>query len=381
MLGGVVGTHGAAREAIARAESRLFGGVSGDGRAASFRLRLLQDVHPTDGDQYTTDPQGWASYLCYGMGRTKDDERHRYAIPPNKRFKLELLCDDRDWPRLACLIRTWVLCGGLGARHRRGAGSLRWVNDPEHPTHPPDFNFLTGAREELKRQFGTVTVARAPDFDIIDPTWCRIRLCSRQFGSWQDALTAVRNQLRIPVANQSKARTQLQEACPTAALGGPRYISLSTIDAPALNLGANGFGWRQRWPPPNVWRLAGKLDRNQNRFTFPYYQGREHDLVSACGPGTILRNIRFGLPVAYSSWNKMVELELNTIKIRRPSPLCFRVYKTGTEYRVLVLLFRSAFLPGPALVTCGRSRVNDAGSYADLEAFVNACDGTDISFS
>lgn len=397
LLGGLIGTDACARERIAEKETALFGGLGEPATAARVRVSLASGHTLRASNKYVVGPAGrnYGAYLGYGLGPRHSgrgeervlEEHGRCAIEPSQPpFKVDVICGDDDWRLLEHVIRIWSLFGGLGARHRRGFGSIRWSNDG-HGQVPRDHarlkTHLEGAVKRAReafverycnRQWPTTPPPGDPPFDVVNPDHCVIRLVNQRFTGRQvsgqdEALTAIRHQLR------------------TDPPGTPPFF-----------LGANGVGWRQRTGAGRATLPATPKARGG----FQFYDGRDHDAVHDARTrrsGGRVDNIALGAPIAYPTWDTTIRLLLKDgTELRRPSPLSFRVLKVPPDdFRVLVVLFKSDLF-GAADVsahvgdwTLGQRKprnatYSDVGMCApatamsDLEDFVNKCDGDDLDF-
>jgi CRISPR type III-B/RAMP module RAMP protein Cmr1 len=393
LKGAELGTRPKGLAEMERQEQRLFGGVRGEHpTAAGIRARLIkvENVEHFDYTEREPDKSRYGRYLGYGLQEQRRSgvvtENRRWAIKPGCEFTIAVTAAQSDLGTLEDVIDTWVHCSGLGARHRRGWGCIEWTNRPQREDY---FKWLA---ERMKQYEGNMSTE--PEFDVLHPDWCRIQICNapsgEPFTSVQDALAAIRNQLRIDTgaAEQEELERSQGAAVP---LDAPR-----TPPSPVLH--ADGYGWRQRWPGLKPWNLAGLWNDVRGRWD-AFYWARDHHVAEGArdadgGHSFQLRNIMFGLPVAYPRWKMTVEAMLRNDEamlrnetLRRPSPISFRVLKQAGKFKVAVLLFKSRFLPDRALISArvrGRARARiqvPTGSVAwhDLDAFFDACHG-DIVF-
>jgi CRISPR/Cas system CMR-associated protein Cmr1 (group 7 of RAMP superfamily) len=361
-LGARLGTGPDALRAIHKQEQSLFGGVYENGgetaSAAAFRVRLLnQRLRHEQFTERNEDRRSWASYLGYGLGSQKRKgvlEQHaRWAIAPGSEFVIEIVCPDEVWPVLNALNYLWVNLGGLGARNRRGLGCIECLSaaDPPLPQNP-------GAIGEKARLIGSACVGGAaqaeirtpPEIEILHPAWFQAKVIRRPFDSWSDALTAIRQQLRLdqhpPAGN--------------------------------LHLGEDGYGWRQGPGRHHEWTPS-------YRNNFSYFSSLDKPGAAAALRGARdqeLKNPLFGLPVAYSTWKMTVNAVLDSGELRRPSPISFRVFREGSRHKVAVTYARSRFLPKGARVAATVKQKNVPlklpKTWDHLEQFFGALDGDEV---
>jgi hypothetical protein len=363
-LGGAWGSSPAALAAIHRAEQNFFGGVNEErGEASASRIRpRIVSASIAGLEAYSAEPQWryWASYLGYGTGSRTErgtiTEHPRFAIAPKSRFTLEVVCEESDWRRLCLVNYLWVNAGALGSRQRRGFGCLEWHDSEGGNPLPQNSNFIKDARAALAAGFPSPrTEARGePEFDVLDPQWCRIKL-SLPFDRWEDAMIAIRNQLRLE----------------------PR------VKPGKFHLGEEGYGWRQGDGRFHHW-----TEEHTERGGHPYYPTRDKGeawRIKQAGPrvGTLspeprLLNAAFGLPVAFAGWRLTVNAQIGRSEIRRPSPISFRVFRQDGRFRVAIQYFRSRFLPQNAHVEARGIRVATPDVWPYLDDFFAACEGEEV---
>lgn len=375
-------TDGLAR--IASEEQRLFGGVRGEHpTAAGIRARLSEVGNINHGNFTEQEPakSRYARYLGYGLQQSRQGgvvtEECRWAIQPCGKFTVAITAKESDFKTLEEIIDTWVHCGGLGARNRRGWGCIEWTNRPAARG-----DYFRSLAERMERYKGTMPAE--PDFDVLHPDWCRIQICDEasghSFANFADAMAAIRNQLRIDTGGAE--RRQLERSGGVAV---PLTAPL-TPASPVLNVATHG--WRQRWPEAKPYWLAGRWNERKNRWD-AFYRARDHDAADGArfpgGPDVDLQNIHFGLPVAYPTWRMTVEGILGKETLRRPSPISFRVFRADTKYKVAILLFKARFLPDvDDARICAKVRGHETAGirmpqaaviWPDLDAFFDACRG------
>ncbi len=374
LAGGLVGTNDTGLERVRELEQKYFGGVHEVGGAAAgpmqFRVRLaspgLQKPRA-----FTANRDPVLNYLGYGLGATRDQPARR-GIPPESSFTLEVVATQEVCELLKVLNYLWVNFGGLGARQRRGLGSIEWLDGSGNPP-PQDGRSLAQKRERFASLLGMSDeqakfAGGLSEIPVVHRDFFRVKVCSDTFQSWKDALAAIRNQLRLEVS-----------------VGAP----------PKLHLGAKGFGWRQGNGASHNWTPEYKTI--PNRPPFPYYPTRDKtaawQLFQALSANrrpaqsVSLQNPMFGLPVVFGGWNLVITAYQDEEELRRPSPLSFRVFRNGEQYGVLVVYFKSRFLPSPARLRAVWKRGDETRScpvqlgadWSYLDDFFDACDGKEVS--
>lgn len=361
LAGGLFGTDQSGLAEVRKREQHYFGSVHEETCAMRFRVRLLSEQLGTR-QEFTANRDPVLNYLGYGFGGTREEPRARLGIPPGARFTLEVIATEDVWSLLGLLNSFWVNFGGLGARHRRGLGSIEWLN-PGANLRPQDAgSMLDRFRQILAPEGWRPSFGEIPEMPVVHPEWMRTKLSKETFRGWKDALAAIRNQLRIEA---------------------------STPVPPRSCLGNGGFGYRQGDGSSHRW--VQDFKRFPDGRTFPYYPTRDKEaawkLFQAFKQGrqTIrvsLVNPLFGLPVVFGGWNLTISAFLGKDEIRRPSPLSFRVFRSGNQYRVAVVYFKSRFLPQGSevrAVSSGEEQTIALGaSWEYLDRFFELCDGTEV---
>jgi CRISPR type III-B/RAMP module RAMP protein Cmr1 len=367
LAGGVFGTTPDALAQIRAKEQQFFGGVHKVGEAETgpmrFRVRLVgqQLGNPVE---FTANRDPVLNYLGFGLASTRD-QAARLGIPPGSRFTLEVVTSEKMWELLCVLNYFWVNFGGLGARHRRGLGSIEWIS-PAVNQPPQDGRLARGMLDRFRQLIDAgdpqPSFGEIPEMPVVHPGWFRVKLAAKSFSDWKQALEAIRNQLRI------EAR-------------GPT--------PPPLHLGSCGFGYRQGDGASHRW--VKEFKRFPSGRTFPYYPTRDKGaawqlfqaLQQGQGVQVSLVNPRFGLPVVFGGWNLTITAYQGKNEIRRPSPLSFRVFRSGNSYRVAIVYFKSRFLPQNSSLRAvwnGRREctVNLGAGWDYLDGFFDCCEGTEV---
>ncbi len=369
LAGGVYGTDPDGLAQVRAKEQQFFGGVHKVGEAATgpmrFRVRLAeQQLGPPE--EFTANPDPVLNYLGFGLGSTQK-EPARLGIPPGSRFTLEVIASDEIWSLLCVLSYFWVNFGGLGARHRRGLGSIEWIS-PAVNQPPQDGRLARGMLDRFRQLIDAgdrhPSFDQIPELPVVHPDWFRVKRTTRPFSEWKEALAAIRNQLRI------EAR-------------GPT--------PPPLHLGSRGFGYRQGDGASHRW--VQEFKRFPDGRTFPYYPTRDKEaawqLFQALKLGrekdvkVSLVNPLFGLPVVFGGWNLSITAYQEKDEIRRPSPLSFRVFRSDNGYRVSIVFFKSRFLPENSNLRAvwksdTKCPIRLGAGWEYLDGFFKRCEGTEV---
>lgn len=133
-------------KAVCRVEDELFGSTKGQGK---FFLSVDGRVARSD-KKWIDDPA--ISYLGYGL----EDKTHR-SLQPGQTFAVKLFFPEpsnTDTTAMITVVKALSMLGGLGARSRRGFGSVNLealAVDDKEILQPPK------SREELKAQISELT--------------------------------------------------------------------------------------------------------------------------------------------------------------------------------------------------------------------------------
>jgi len=221
LLGGVIGDEPQRLQDLRAAEAAVFG--STDTGASPVIVRIVnspREVSIPFSKLAEWDPKSkrygkpGIAYLFFAARGTRN-EPERYAIQAGTSFDLEIVArpgakvDNAFEYAYAAL---WLLThlGGLGARSRRGAGSLQ-VTRVEGNTLPSELpplevrsNTPVELQEELRdglrrlREMAGVgtSVGSLSVFDVLHPKACRVWVVDKTFGSWEGALDSIGQQMR-----------------------------------------------------------------------------------------------------------------------------------------------------------------------------------------
>lgn len=358
-VGGLVGAD---EDRVRAAETALFGGA-GQASAVSLRVRLQGGLPPYSQWNFPAAQNRGLAYLGYGLAGSGTTPARSY-IPPGFAFALEVRGEPRSLALALGALWLWARLGGLGARARRGFGGLEPVgidlrsDDPRlqrlrglFTASDPDLARLlqTGLAEvrDLFRQTlglaDSPAPAAPPPFPVIAPGWWRCRVSEESFSTWQEALNFIGSRLRAHREDRSRSPHTR-----TTRSGGTFSYYVSCDYMPVRNL--------LMTPPPAPAQVA-------------------------------LRLPVFGLPLPFQfqSLDRKAVITGATHD-RRASPLHLRVVRQGEQYRLLLMVFRSQFLPAPENLRLSdvddpriSAQIVSAPDWAFLEAFVTSLPGKDVT--
>lgn len=199
-------------DALRQAEAAVFGDTAEIGGSPVI-LRLSGSPEPVE--YQAVRQKAGLRYLFFSMGQRQGGiTRWRKCFPAGGRFELTLQTrspgrsDGQETAFRRAAAALWLLSrlGGLGARSRRGAGSLCPTGAPQGwPSDLPAFQSQArtprALQEELaeslrvlppKVGLGRATKSPEPSpFDILHPDACRICVLDKPWRSWEDALDSV----------------------------------------------------------------------------------------------------------------------------------------------------------------------------------------------
>jgi CRISPR-associated protein Cmr1 len=196
------------------------------------------------------------SYLFFAARGTQN-EPERKAIPAGSSFELELSLragvQDQD-ALLKAYAALWLLThlGGLGARSRRGAGSLQVTQVHGNVPNPalPSLEIRASTPEQLQTELqeglsrlrksvgGSASVDCPSRFDVLHPRVCKIWVVDKEFSSWEEALDTIGQRMqqfrnrRPPDYQNVKNAVQgqpLMQSVKRAAFGLPIVFFFSSL--------------------------------------------------------------------------------------------------------------------------------------------------------
>jgi CRISPR-associated protein Cmr1 len=308
-------TKGGLQELQAR-ECHLFGGPDGQG---AFLLRLSESSDTKNfldkGSKPNLGPG--AIYLGYGVIDAQKKQLQRNAINSSHQFTIELRlkrsASQRDVNELLATIKAFGLLGGLGARVRRGWGSLSLLalstdgSEPQAWAAPTNKAEYCAALDALLKPHHFPTTISGLNFP----------------------LTAFAKESRVWVADKlSKTNNVQSETNPLEARWSGSLDCLDWLGRAFLNYRARGQG--------GSGNVGGQIVQKQ--FI------EDHDWFLD-GPQKVDMPYRvaFGLPHNYfkigtgKGW-----VDVNKER-RRASPMLFHIHKAGSEYFPVVVVLPTKF--------------------------------------
>jgi CRISPR-associated protein Cmr1 len=206
LLGGMIGDKNL--DALRQAEAAVLGSTETGASPVVVRIRNLSGGAPIPFSAIGSGKQGLA-YLFFATRGTQN-EPERKAIPAGSSFELELSLrtgtQDRDaLPKAYAALWLLTHLGGLGARSRRGAGSLQVTriqgNAPNLALPYLEIRASTpkqlqtelqeGLSKLRKSTGGTASVGCPSRFDVLHPDVCKVWVVDKEFSSWEEALDAI----------------------------------------------------------------------------------------------------------------------------------------------------------------------------------------------
>jgi CRISPR-associated protein Cmr1 len=206
LLGGMIGDKNL--DALHQAEAAVLGSTETGASPVVVRIQNLSGGAPIPFSAIGSGKQGLA-YLFFATRGTQN-EPERKAIPAGSSFELELSLrtgtQDRDaLPKAYAALWLLTHLGGLGARSRRGAGSLQVTrvqgNAPNLALPYLEIRASTpkqlqtelqeGLSKLRKSTGGTASVGCPSRFDVLHPDVCKVWVVDKEFSSWEEALDAI----------------------------------------------------------------------------------------------------------------------------------------------------------------------------------------------
>ncbi len=177
LLGGVLGDN---PQEIFKHESAVFGSTE---HASPVIVRVQHLCRPDSGE---FDP----------LPHRKESKKFTFkGFIPDQNFTLTLLSrDEGALEQAAKALQLLCLLGGLGRRSRRGFGSLQIASGDLPKLEANTTKELSSRlKEQLEKITGNkfASVSSTPSFPILHPCWAQVRVCEKEFGSWEEAIRFV----------------------------------------------------------------------------------------------------------------------------------------------------------------------------------------------
>ncbi len=322
LLGGLYGTDRDGLKKVWEEEQSVFG-TTDHGSAIMIRLEVdgLGEPLPFEREPAQRDARGQRQptgrdYLFWSMAQMGRDAVNRQYYPPGRTFSLTLSLRGQDRaPLNKAVAALWLLTylGSIGARSRRGAGSL------------------------------AVTGVEGWDHTLL---------------SFQTPATAQEFQAFLH-RELNKARSLF----PAPAASGPAQPPHFDVVVPARDVCRLWVVYQTplwSFPKPALEALGASM--RDFRSSLPDHQEVARWFSGQATPATIGRSV-FGLPLPYhypesrEHWTIQSSNQKHEEHDRRASPVLLRVAKLGgpaPQYVGVVVLFKAQFLPpGERLVAKG----------------------------
>lgn len=200
-LGGVIGDNDLDR--LRRLEAEVFGETE-RGSAVAVRMSGRETSQPFNPDSGLVGLR----YLLFSMHRLK-----RFCVPAGSPFTVTLQVRAGHQAALHhAAAAMWLLArlGSLGARSRRGAGSLNvtdaegWLDGLPAPIVRPATiedlkSELAGGLRQIRANVEAWTritppaTMSEPEFDVLHPDACQLYLLRETWGTWEEAMEHIGN--------------------------------------------------------------------------------------------------------------------------------------------------------------------------------------------
>lgn len=284
---------------LAELEEKVFGS-SDKGSSVAIQLSGNNTPQTVKGEIYTKDDRGrpaatGTAYLWYSLtlGNNK-----KVAIQAGETFKITLR--GRNQQTLGDAVDSFKLLaafGGLGSRARRAAGSFRIT--------AIESSFELGQERLSVESYPAMpdtSLSQQPAFNVFNAQYCEVHRINNEFKSWDQAVEFLGSRMKT-FRSKKGMRT------------GGDYDEMKEL-----------------------------IENNR-------------------APRQIDR-VNFGLPLRFQFRSLKGKVAKNSVNVdltgsngenRKASPILFSVGKTGDEYYINVIYFKSKFLPDGGAIRAGRS--------------------------
>lgn len=236
LLGGVLGGDS---KKVFEKESEVFGSTD---RVSSITVRVNnQGVHTKISLNPLLHKESKFSFKGFGPSQTFElilSGRNRETLEEASKA-LQLLC--------------WL--GGLGRRSRRGFGSLQIIGgDLPGLQSKTVEEFCQSLETQLKvimDHNGCLPLPSVPAFPVLHPEWAQVKVCEKEFDSWQEAIRSVMekaHQFKNPALGwaEKAGRQSSPVHVHVARLVNNKYILILTTMLSSLNPALRERADRQR---------------------------------------------------------------------------------------------------------------------------------------
>lgn len=327
MMGGVVGGN---VEKVKQREAEIFGNTE---QSSALKIRINAPTPRGKLWDFQLRSDRGIVYLGYGLSGSHTTPARAYVTPdpPGYKFELSLSCQGEHVQRVG-VGALWLLTqfGGLGARARRGFGSLE-ISQVTGDLSPDVQSLFASPKEslaiwlqknliqvrELFADFagGKIQEPIDPIFPVISKQYWACRVLDQTFASWREVMNWIGEEFRK--YREDRARGLHTRATPRGSFS--YYIS-------------KDYGEMKKLFTPG--QRPGRLD-------LPI----------------------FGLPLQYQ-----FQSVGNTARVvgeeheRRSSPLHIRIHQAVEGYRVCLVCFKSKFLSDQERLRV--EDINNPGNFA-----------------
>lgn len=298
---------------LAELEEKVFGS-SDKGSSVAIQLFGNRTPQTVKGEIYTKDDRGrpgstGTAYLWYSL--TLGQTNNKIGIQAGETFSVTLR--GRDQQTLGDAVDSFKLLaafGGLGSRARRAAGSFRIT--------AIESSFALGQERSSVESYPAIpdtSLSHQPVFNVFNVQYCEVHRIKKEFKSWDMAVEFLGSRMR-------SFRSQ------------------------------KGRG------------TGGDYDQVRGQ-------------VKSNIPPKKIDRVHFGLPLRFQFSSLKKEVRYNSTNIdlagsngenRKASPILFSVGKTGDDYYINVIYFKSKFLPDGGTIKVGRNttRPGDASIISNF---------------
>lgn len=317
------------------AEHEIFGGVQPRARRSPLEVRV-QCRSSAEVDK-SGPPRDALGYVLWPLRAPNPAAENRPRIRPGLNFSVSIRCEAGDKAhQVRAALHAWVLFGGYGGRWRRGCGSLIALENDQPATWLP----LSAAAVGEALGLGEANAAPPTDTPVLrGATFVPAPSDPSAESAWRTAVGWLQEFRQGPGPGANDARFPLHPGPNSKPVPG-----------------------RSRWPEPDKLRHLGVSDPTHHR------------AQSAHGATPAWPRAGFGLPIAFSAWDRNLQLRHRQAGAapaeRLASPLIVKPLPLRQGYAPLALwLVRGQPGGSEVVVTQGpRVRPGSAAPWLPLSA-------------